>query len=165
MKIEVPVFGANLSGFHGCGNAGLMFRGEAKNNWRDDRRFCDGVEALKAMRAGTRFDAKLLVGQRAILGEIGLMKGTDGWSYGLVTTERPGEQGIVSSDVLLFEFVKLLNTARNNPTMSFVCLRFGMKRPNGFSWWEPAELRLLWQRAVGVIGYVPSNLQPPSWAF
>ncbi len=159
-KLTAYVFGANLSGFHGAGSAGLMMRGTKDNNWREDLLFQGSLRELKAKIAGEDYDPELLVGPRAILGEIGLMQGREGYSYGLVTTERPGQQGCISDAVLVFEIAKMFDCAKRHPHLKFECLNFGLKRPEGFSWWSRDEIVRLWQKA-SIVVHPPKNVIPP----
>ena len=165
INTECPIWGANCQGFHGAGNAALMFRGVKNSEWRTDQRFLDALAALKAKIANKPFDAELLIGPRAILGQTGLMKGREGYSYGIITTEKPGEQGMVTSEILMYEMVKLMITALNNPSLNFYCLAFGLKRPFGYSWWDKAELKELWRKAAEKLKFVPKNLRPPDFAY
>lgn len=80
---EVFVFGTNASGFHGAGSAGLAFRGEARNTWREDKFF------LRAMSSPAGSIER--VGRWAVFGQSrGLMLGTEGMSFGIETIRRPG---------------------------------------------------------------------------
>ena len=68
MTNEVLIFGSNCAGFHGAGSAGFAFRGDSRNNWRNDSIF------LRAIGAPDGSEEK--VGKFAIFGQArGLMQG------------------------------------------------------------------------------------------
>ncbi len=74
----VMIFGANKSGFHGMGMAGLSFC-----NDRSNYRYWEVNNRNKLINKG--------VGDFSISGSTGFMKGKKGYSYGLVTVSKPGK--------------------------------------------------------------------------
>jgi hypothetical protein len=154
----VHVFGANLDGFHGGGNAGRLWK-SAMRSWRDDKDFSLALRELNRKTKGLPYIRQGLIGEYCTLGTIGLQSGSLGFSYGIVTTERPAHQGIVTTDVLRYEIAKLFKCARQYPDKEFRCLNFGLKRPNGFSWWTPQEICDIWTS----LGTAPENLIPPQY--
>lgn len=161
---EVFVFGANEKGFHGAGSAGFAFHAQKGNVWRTNDQFQKALQTLQAKERGQNYDPENLKGNWAILGEIGLMQGKIGQSYGIVTTEAPGKQGKVNADFLLQEMKNLMACANTHPKLTFLCVNFGLSRAHGgFAWWSPHQLRPLWNQAAEASGGCPKNIQPPEW--
>jgi hypothetical protein len=156
---EVFVFGSNLGAFHGAGAAGYAQMGTSKNEWRTNPEFQLAYAALKQKNGDRIHNPKDLVGKWSILGSNGLMQGREGKSYGLITTEAPGKQGCVNDAFLLKEIQKLFICAKEHPELTFLCSNFGLKRPEGFSWWSKEEITALWKKA----GDMPTNIVPPSY--
>lgn len=154
---EVFVFGANSEGFHGAGAAATAFG--VVGNWFESGDFLRAKKELKRKQCGLQYNAQMLVGKWCILGEVGLMKGLEGRSYGIVTTEKPGIQGKVNLSFLKNEVAKLFECANSNPKLQFLCTSFGLKRPRGFSWFEPIEIRQIWEEC----GICPPNIKKPSY--
>lgn len=168
---QVFTFGSNASGFHGAGSAGFAFHGDSGNSWRTNPLFQKAKQALDAKRWGKAFNPHDLIGNWAVLGENGLMQGNKGKSYGIITTEKPGEQGCVNDAFLQNEMEKLILCAERNPNLQFLCVNFGVSRAHGgFSWWSPKELKAIWEKALWEKatphkgGNVPPNLHEPDWA-
>ena len=155
----VRVFGANLSGFHGAGSAGKLWKPTMKS-WRTDESFQAGLKAWKRQANEGILDAReAMQGEYNTLGQTGFQRGQKGYSYGIITTEYPGIQGCVTDDVMFFELVKLVRTAQEHYNKRFYCLDFGLARPNGFSWWTKEQQRDFWQ----ALPLIPKNLIPPSY--
>ena len=115
---QVFVFGSNDSGFHGAGAAGLAFRGDAANNWRQDERF------LAAMKAAPGSD--LRVGRWAIYGVArGLQTGRDGKSYAVVTLTVPGRRRSTPLASIQDEIETLAQYARSKPQLQFLVTKIG----------------------------------------
>lgn len=164
-ETEVFTFGSNAQGFHGAGSAGFAFHGDKGNSWRTNPQFQKAYKAFQAKEKGQPYDPEDLKGNWAVLGETGLMHGKKGMSYGIITTEAPGKQGGVNSQVLQEEMEKLIDCAFKNPELTFLCVNFGLSRAHGgFSWWSPTELQTLWEKAKTSCGGLPPNLQEPDWA-
>lgn len=156
---EVFVFGANASGFHGAGAAGFAFKGSAGNDWRNNPQFQKALKALDKKNYKSGYDPQDLIGKWAVLGENGLQRGQEGKSYGLITTESPGTQGKVNTEFLKNEIKKFFEVAKQNQELTFLCSNFGLKRPDGFSWWSKKEIKEIWDS----LGETPSNIVPPDY--
>ena len=154
---EVFVFGANCGGFHGAGAAGSAFGVEG--NWYENGDFLRSKKELVRKQNKIPYNPKALIGKWAILGDVGLMIGKEGKSYGIITTEKPGIQGKVTLDFLREEIKKLFYVANANPNYYFICSNFGLKRPRGLSWFEPTEIQTLWEE----IGIQPINIKSPTY--
>jgi len=130
-----------------------------------DKKFLKSLKELNKKTKGLPYNASLLIGKWAILGSVGLMSGNEGKSYGVITTEAPGIKGYVNDEVLKTEIVKLLNIVKNNPTLKFICVDFGLNRNHGgLSWWTPKELDTIWKLALSDFhDIVFSNLIMPSY--
>lgn len=148
---EIFVFGSNKFGFHGAGSAGYAFRGISDNTWRDDPFFINATRVYNQNRVSIK-------GKWAEFGKTGLMFGNQGKSYGIITTEKPGYQGIVTTNYLEKEISKLIECCKKHPYWIFLCVDFGVKRPKGYSWWSIDELKQIWS-----IFEIPSNLIPPKY--
>ena len=161
---ECFVMGSNASGFHGAGSAGFAWRGTNDTNWRGDVNFNAALNELNKKKKNLNYNKNLLIGKWAVLGENGLMEGKEGKSYGIITTERPGNQGIVDLNYVKRELVKLFRTAKENKELSFLCVNFGLSRKHGgFSWFNPDELRKVWREVEETEGKV-KNLKGPDWS-
>jgi hypothetical protein len=163
---QVFTFGANEAGFHGAGAAGFAFLGTSKNQWRTNPEFQRAYKAHTAQLCDRPYDPQDLQGKWAILGKTGLMIGKEGKSYGIITTEAPGKQGVVNNAYLQKEMEKLIKEAKKSPELTFLCTNFGLSRAHGgFSWWNPTELKTLWEKAIANTGgKLPGNIQEPDWA-
>ena len=102
---DVMVFGANKSGFHGQGVAALAYANTTDNYRKWNSTLSKDVKENK-------------VGDFAIAGVTGLMEGTKGTGYGLVTVERPGKP--LDYVELGQNIETLYETARNNPNKRFI---------------------------------------------
>lgn len=117
---QVFVFGTNMQGFHGAGAAGLAMRGDTRNNWRQDQDFIDKMAAHPQS-----LDRR---GKWAVLGVArGLMAGTDGLSYGIVTVTRAGLQRSVSLDSIRHQVETLIKfaTSLENQGLVFIMSKIG----------------------------------------
>lgn len=154
---EVFVFGANLDGFHGAGGAGSAFG--VVGNWYESGDFLRSKKELVRKQNGLQYNDQQLIGKWCILGQVGLMKGKEGRSYGIVTTQHTGIQGKVTLDYLKEEIKKLFHCANTNPKLKFLCTNFGLKRPKGLSWFDSSEIRTIWNEA----GNYPPNIKGPTY--
>ena len=155
----VRVFGANLQGFHGAGSAGKLWDSQMKS-WRDHVPFRKALSARERQSKTGRLDVEeQMVGEYNTLGQTGFQRGRKGYSYGIITTERPGQQGCITDEVMFFELKRLKQAALERYNKRFVCLNFGLKRPDGFSWWSQEQMREFWL----ALGPIPANLIPPSF--
>ncbi len=81
-------------------------------------------------------------------------------SYGVVTTEKPGFQGIVNDDYLRRELSHLRDAAWSFKKNKFICVPFGLSRKfGGMSWWEPQQLINFFNE----LGELPPNLIVPDY--
>jgi hypothetical protein len=154
---EVFVFGANADGFHGAGAAGDAFG--VIGNWYENGDFLRSKKELVRKQNRISYDETKLIGKWAILGQVGLMVGKEGKSYGIVTTQKPGIQGYVNLNYLKEEITKLFYVANAHPNYNFICTNFGLKRPKGLSWFDATEIHALWQE----VGPAPTNIKPPTY--
>jgi len=144
---EVFIFGSNARGFHGAGAAGLAFRGDARNTWREDEHF------LSALRAPAGSVAR--VGKWAVLGVArGFQVGTEGKSYGIVTVTRPGAKRSISRREICLQFIKLWKFAKANPQMVFLLTPVGC----GYAGYSPAEMQEVLDYVSKKYG-VPENIR------
>lgn len=112
MNNDVFVFGSNASGFHGAGSAGEAFRGDSRNNWRQDANF------LTAIGAPAGSEEK--VGLRAIFGQSrGLMQGSEGYGYGICTVTKPGRRRSITRKEIACQLRELFRFAKEHPELTF----------------------------------------------
>lgn len=114
----VMVFGANEKGFHGMGMAGLAFC-----NDRGNYRYWSKVNYQNLMSNG--------VGDFAISGKVGFMKGNKGYSYGLVTVSKPGTP--LTKDNIVKNITSFYDVCLNNPLLTFVIPYNDNKNLNKYS--------------------------------
>lgn len=102
---DVMVFGANKKGFHGMGMAGLAFCNDSGNYryWKTDN-------YKNLMSNG--------IGDFAISGKVGLMKGNKGYGYGLVTVDKPGKP--LSKKDIVNNIKDFYDICLNNPLLTFI---------------------------------------------
>lgn len=144
---EVFVFGSNAQGFHGAGAAGLAFRGDALNTWREDEHFC------KALRAPAGSVAR--VGKWAVLGVArGFQVGTEGKSYGIVTVTRPGARRSISRREICLQLIELWQFATANPHLVFLMTPVGC----GYAGYSPAEMQEVLDYVINKYG-APENIR------
>ena len=109
---EVFIFGSNAQGFHGAGSAGFAFRGESRNNWRQDANF------LRAIGAPSGSEEK--IGKLAVFGQSrGLMRGREGYSYGICTVTKPGKRRSITRREIASQLRELWHFAKAHPELSF----------------------------------------------
>lgn len=115
---EVFVFGSNATGFHGAGAAGLAFRGEHRNTWRQDKFF------LKAMKAPVGHSDR--IGKWAIFGIArGYQRGTEGASYAIQTIVKPGLKRSVTRREIYYQLLELSRFALQHPELTFLVTKLG----------------------------------------
>lgn len=150
---EVLVFGSNLSGFHGAGSAGYAMRGDTKNNWRQDKDFCDIAHGKNKDKRGRW--AVFGVGQ-------GYQEGTQGKSYAIATVERPGAQGKVTLKCLYQQLKRLVIFARDHPELTFLVVKLGATREEGgYAYFGLRRVRALWFKVNRDFGGIPRNIILP----
>lgn len=114
---EVFVFGTNESGFHGGGAAGHAFRTKS-GNWRHDEFFLDAMNSTEG--------SEKRIGKWAIYGQAsGLMQGTSGKSYGIITIKRPGLKRSRPLVKIKKDVDELFEVAKKNPDLKFLVTEIG----------------------------------------
>lgn len=115
---EVFVFGSNETGFHGAGAAGLAFRGESRNTWRQDSMF---LEAMKAPVGSSK-----RIGRWAVFGVArGHQIGHEGQSYAIQTIKRPGLKKSTTRREIYYQLLELSRFAENHPELTFLVTKIG----------------------------------------
>lgn len=115
---QVFVFGTNANGFHGAGAAGIAFRSESKNTWRNDPWF--------RMAMTSPVGSKERVGRWAVFGVArGLQKGNAGTGYGIETIKRPGELRSTPLSEIAAQLKVLFKYAREHPRLEFLVTKIG----------------------------------------
>ena len=115
---DVFVFGTNEDGFHGAGAAGLAFRGNSDNNWRNDDFF------IRAMNSD--IDSKNRIGKWAVYGiSRGFMIGIEGKSYGIVTIETPSKKRSVSLGDINNQVEKFIEFTKSMKSHTFLVTEIG----------------------------------------
>lgn len=127
---QVFVFGTNVAGFHGAGDAGWAWRGERKNTWRNDEKFLTAL--------GSERGSPLRVGLRAILGQAkGMMHGSVGMGYGIVTIMKPGWKLSIPLSEIRAQIAELAAYAAARPALEFVMGEIGC----GFAGYSCDEIK------------------------
>lgn len=149
---QVFVFGSNGNGFHGAGAAGFAFRGQTRNNWRDDQFM------LKAMSAPKGSPDR--IGKWAVYGEArGFQVGTEGKSYAIVTVVRPGDKRSYSLDKIKDEIIGLFDFATNKkPELEFLYTEIGA----ALAGWSNEQMFEQLKKAVAEFGKLPTNVILPN---
>ena len=147
---QVFVFGSNVTGFHGAGAAGLAWRGEAANTWRQDPAF------LAAMKAPVGSPER--VGRWAVYGVArGPQAGRVGQSYAIVTIEIPGQRRSTPLSTIEAELTRLCQHARAHPQQEFLVTKIGC----GLAGYTAAEIAPLFSRTQQAVG-IPDNVVLPA---
>ena len=132
MNNDVFVFGSNASGFHGAGSAGEAFRGDSRNNWRQDATFLAAI--------GAPAGAEEKVGMRAIFGQSrGLQKGREGYGYGICTVTKAGRRRSITRKEIASQLRDLFRFAKSHPELMFNMTAVGCGYA-GYSRWEMQEI-------------------------
>lgn len=127
---HVFVFGSNEGGFHGAGTAGLAFRGDSRDNWRDDPLMQGAIG-----HPGTK-------GLWAVFGVgRGYQEGTAGKSFAVATVTRPGARRSVPRREIYFQLVNLWTLAASRPDLEFLVTPLG----EGYAGWSRAEMAEVWE--------------------
>lgn len=150
---EVFVFGANASGFHGEGAAGIAMRGIRAVRtsphylpWRDDAQF------RQAMNSPVGSDAR--IGEWAVFGQsTGFQIGRSGMSYGVCTISRPGQRRSVSRREIYFQLVELWRFAAQRADLRFLMSAIG----TGYSGYSDTEMREVFEYLISKYGQ-PANV-------
>lgn len=114
----VMIFGANEKGFHGMGMAGMAFC-----NDRGNYRYWSKVNYQNLMSNG--------VGDFAISGKTGFMKGNKGYGYGLPTVSKPGVS--LPKDSIINNIKILYSVCLDNPLLTFIIPYNDNKNLNKYS--------------------------------
>ena len=137
--MQVLVFGSNAQGFHGAGSAGLAFKNDARNNWREHGQF------LKAMKSPIGSPDR--IGFRAVFGIArGFQTGTHGSSYAIQTVTRPGEKRSIPLSEIKSQIQELITFANEHPDYNFGVTNIGegyagySREEMNFSIWNTLEL-------------------------
>jgi hypothetical protein len=148
---QVFVFGSNATGFHGAGSAGMAFRGEPRNGWREDTAF------LRAMKAPVGSPDR--IGNWAVFGVVrGFQEGKNGKSYAIQTIVKPGLKRSTPLSQIKSQFVELFNFARQNKDLEFLMTPVGA----GLAGYSNEEVGAVWEEAIREHGPVPSNIVVPA---
>jgi hypothetical protein len=145
---QVFVFGANTTGFHGAGSAGMAMRGEAKNTWRNDPAF------LRAKSVPPGHADR--IGKWAVYGVArGFQKGREGMSYAIETIVRPGQLRSTPLSAIKAQFGELLAFAKANPQYEILMTPVGC----GYAGYTASEMKIIWDEAVAQAGGLPENVK------
>ena len=150
---QVFIFGTNCDGFHGGGAAGYAFMGDTRAYYNNKEFF------NKAVRSS--INDPIRIGKWCILGQArGLMQGTEGMSYGIVTIIKPSQTGGKRSyplEEIKKEIVELFKFAENRPELEFLASEIG----SVLAGWSKAEMLSVWHDAENEFGHKPSNIIYP----
>jgi len=135
---EVFVFGANKQGFHGAGSAGYASFGESGNVWRKND-YGNNPNGWLGM-----WNEK---------GKVGLQRGREGLSYGLVTVTRAGAKRSISRHEFIRNIQELYACCDTLPQHKFY---FAQTSKPGLNGYDPIELAEFFLSATD--GYFPNNL-------
>lgn len=143
---SILVFGSNLQGFHGAGDAGVAMRGVSENTWRQDPVF------LRAMKAA--LGHKDRIGLRAVYGIAeGLQQGTEGKGWAIPTVTRPGAKRSISLDKIKLSLKVLWQFATQHAEYDFTFTPLGC----GYAGYTKEEMLKVIQELDREIT-TPSNL-------
>jgi hypothetical protein len=132
---EVFCFGANGTGFHGAGAAGLACRGESANTWRQDAWFKSAMAAPEG--------SPERVGKWAVYGVArGFQKGREGMSYAIQTVTRPGQRRSIPLDEIYAQLCDLRDFIKKHPEWTFIITPLG----EGYAGYTKLEMDELWAK-------------------
>lgn len=133
---DVFVFGTNARGFHGAGAAGFAMLGIHGNKWSTTK--VPGTDKyLDQVPDGTK-------GVLAVKGQaIGLMEGTKGFSYGIMTVTKPGARRSVPIDKIEGQLSALAAFAAEHPEHTFHLTAIG----TGYAGYTIEEINMACSRA------------------
>jgi len=138
------VFGSNEQGFHGAGAAGLACRGDARNNWREDKQFLEWVNSKQ-----------LCIGKWAVFGRArGYQQGSCGRSYAIVTVTKPGAKRSITRRQIYAQLVELWGFVKKHFDMTFLIAPLG----EGYAGWTREEMDEVWNYLIGKHG-LPANVR------
>ena len=144
---EVIVVGTNSTGFHGAGLAGFAFRGESRNNWREDAFF------LRAMKAPVGHPDR--IGKWAVFGvSRGLQQGREGASYGIETIKRGGLRRSTPPSEIKQQFVGLFKRAIEDPHRQYLMTPVGTQ----LAGYSSLEIQAIWDEVAVECDGIPANV-------
>lgn len=147
---EVFVFGSNDAGFHGAGTAGIAFRGDGRNNWRQDRAFLEANASPNGSYARIGRWACLGVGR-------GPQRGHEGRSYAIATCKRPGARRSIPLHEIREQIEAMLHVALDDAQSTYLVAPLGA----GFAGYTHREMDAVWRCAIAKMPgrKLPSNVK------